>query len=215
MSTLDNPILEEGNAQAGPIALRFGAIGGMVMIALGLVLQLTGLVDPANPQNSTNWLGNVLNIAVTVGVIVYAIKAFMADNGGFVTFGRGFTVGALTVLVMVVISVIWTYVYFAVIEPDLVDTIREVTKDNMIEKQGMDPDQAEKTMGAIGWMFSPGMMAGWVAIFGVIFGMIISLITAAIMKKNAAGNDLTSFEGTSFLFKNSKGSRSYLIEKSG
>lgn len=183
MSTLDNPILEEGNAKAGPIALRYGAIGGMILIAIGLALQLTGLVNPADPQNSTNWLGNVFNIAVSVGVIVFAIKAFTADNGGFVAFGRAFTVGALTILVMVAISAVWTYVYFAMIEPDLVDAIREATRDNMVEKQGMDPEQADQTMGAIGWMFSPGMMAGWVAIFGVIFGMIISLITAAIMKK--------------------------------
>ena len=184
MSTLDNPIMENGDVKPGSIALRYGLIGGLVLIAIGLVMQLSGLVDPTDLDKPTNKIANILNYVIFAALAVLAIKAYRDANGGFVTFGKAFTVGILTMLVVAAITLVWSYVYFALIEPDLLEGIQDAAKEQMIDQRGMSEEDADQAMGMMSWMWNPVMMSVMAALGTVFAGLIISLIVAAIMKKN-------------------------------
>jgi len=184
MSTLDDPIMEEEKVTPGSVAIRFGLIGGLILVALGLVAQITGLVDMSDPQSTTNRIVNVLNYAIMIGIIVFAVKALKEGNGDIATFGSAFKTGFLTMLIVAAISVVWVLVYFGMIDPTLTDTIKDAAIERMVDQQGMAEEQAEQALGMMSWMFTPTGMAVMAGVGTVFMGAIFSLIVAAIMKKN-------------------------------
>ncbi|HQU59747.1 MAG TPA: DUF4199 domain-containing protein, partial [Saprospiraceae bacterium] len=92
--------------------------------------------------------------------------------------------GFIVVLIASVISMIYTYVYFTMIEPGMIENILDASREKMIEGQGMDEDQAEQALSMMSWMFSPVAMTIIAGVGSLFMGAIFSLIVGAIMKRN-------------------------------
>ncbi|MCB0552916.1 MAG: DUF4199 domain-containing protein [Phaeodactylibacter sp.] len=187
MSTLDNPNerVDQASVSPWPTGLRYGLILGLVLVTVSLVMSLTGLVDPANQDNPTNWIASILSYGIMIGAIVVAIRQHRdGELGSFITFGRSFFMGFIVVLIASVISMIYTYVYFTMIEPGMIENILDASREKMIEGQGMDEDQAEQALSMMSWMFSPVAMTIIAGVGSLFMGAIFSLIVGAIMKRN-------------------------------
>ena len=171
--------IDPANVSPWSTGMRYGAIGSVILIALGLIMHLAGMNDyEAMGQGSGNWLSSILSWVVYIGTIVMAVR-FHRDNqlGGYISFGRAFGIGMIATLAMAVISAIWTYLFFSVIAPEVLDIMSEAALENM------PADQAEQAGDMMGMFMSGGFMSIAV-LFGTLFtGAIISLIVAAIMKK--------------------------------
>ncbi|MEZ5045194.1 MAG: DUF4199 domain-containing protein [Saprospiraceae bacterium] len=186
MDTLDNPnrIIDPSGVSYQRLAFQHGAYAALIIIVIGLITNLTGINDPTNPQTAVTWTINLLTWGVMVAFIVMAVKKHREEDlGGYITFGRAFGVSFLVILALSVISAIWTYVYFAFIDPELIGKIME----GSLAKNGMDADQAEAMMENMKWMFSPGFFTGTVFLGSLFIGAIISLIVSLVMKKDAPG----------------------------
>ena len=191
MSTLDNPndYIDPSKVSAWPTASRYGLLAGLVLIVLALIVHLTGMVDYTNQSGGSNWIVNLLNWGITIAAIVLAVKQHRdSELGGFISFGRSFNVGFFVTLVIAVVSMVWGYVFFAFIEPGLIEEILEASREQMIEQQGMSEEQAEQGLKMMSWMFTPFMMSLMGGIFSLIAGIIFSLIVGAIMKKEHPAN---------------------------
>ncbi len=117
-----------------------------------------------------------------IAFMVMAVKKHRdEDLGGFITFGRAFGVGFLVTLVISAITAVWVYFYFGFIDPDMATAIME----NSLAQQGIEDDAMIDQMK---FWFSPGAMAIYGLIGSLFFGAILSLIVAAVMKKNAPGH---------------------------
>jgi len=185
MSTLDNPQETTGQGgSASPIIWRYGLLTGLVLILLGLVFYLTGLQSFDQPQSSSSWIITIVNLVVLFGGLYLAIQQHRDQNlGGYITFGKGFTVGLLTSLVVAVVSAIWTIVFFTLVEPNATEMILEASKDQMANEQGMSDEQIEQAMTWVSWMTSPSMMTVF-ALLGTVFqGLILSLIAGGVLAK--------------------------------
>lgn len=185
MSTLDNPQETTGQGgSASPIIWRYGLLTGLVLILLGLVFYLTGLQSFDQPQSSSSWIITIVNLVVLFGGLYLAIQQHRDQNlGGYITFGKGFTVGLLTSLVVAVVSAIWTIVFFTLVEPNATEMILEASKDQMANEQGMSDEQIEQAMTWASWMTSPSMMTVF-ALLGTVFqGLILSLIAGGVLAK--------------------------------
>jgi len=186
MNTLDNPndYIDPAKVSAWPTASRHGLLAGLALIFLGLIVHLSGMVDYTNQGGASNWIVNIINWAITIAAIVLAVKRHRDEElGGYITFGRSFYVGFLVTLVIGVVSVVWGYLFFAFIEPDLIETILDASREQMIEKQGMSEEQAEQGLQMMGWMFTPFMMSLMGGIFSIVAGIVFSLIIGAFMKR--------------------------------
>lgn len=184
MDTLDNPnkIIDPSTVSYQSISLRNGAIAGLILIIIGLIGNLTGISDPTQPNSATNWIMNIVNWGIMIAFMVMAVKKHRdEDLGGFITFGRAFGVGFLVTLVLSVITAVWVYVYFGFVDPDMATTIME----NSLAQQGIEDDAMIDQMK---FWFSPGAMAIYGLLGSLFFGAILSLIIAAVMKKNAPGH---------------------------
>jgi len=169
--------LNAKNASPFPTALRYGLIGGLISIALGLVSYLAGM------QGTIPTIISIVSILVSIAIIVYAIRAHRDnDLGGYISYGRCLGTGVLTALIMGLIGGIWTLVLFNFIDPDLINTMMEPQMEAM-EERGMSEEEIETAMEMTGMFMNPPVMAGIALVWSVIAGLIVSLIAGAVMKK--------------------------------
>jgi hypothetical protein len=189
MSTLDNPNeITTTNVSPWPTGTRFGLFAGLITIVVGLVFQLTGLVDVTDQDSPTNWIASLVNWAVMIGAIYMAVKQHRdKELGGYIDFGRAFMVGFIVSLLIAAISLIWAYVFFAFVEPELIAEIIDVTRERMIEEQGLSEEVVDQQMAMTKFIFNPLGMAVTGGISNLVIGLIISLVVAPILKNTPAG----------------------------
>lgn len=188
MSTLDNPneTVDPNDVSPWPTGSRHGLLAGLVLIVVGLIIHMAGLVDYTGQSSSGSWISNIATWGVMVAAIVMAVRQHRDQElGGFITFGRSFYTGFIVSLLIGLISAIWGYVFFAFVEPGLIDTMMEVSREQMIDQQGMSESDADQAMSYMTWMMNPAALSMFAAVGSLVAGMIFSLIIGAVMKREA------------------------------
>ncbi len=187
MSTFDHQINDAPKPPYRNTAITYGALTGLVSIVIGLVSYLAGFSDPAKQQGALGWINQLLTYGIMIGGLVLAVRKHRDQElDSYITFGRAFGVGFLTMLVYSLISAVWAYVFFSFIATDMLELFRQVSIDRMVEKQDIPIDQAEEAMNTplAKSMMSPVALTGF-AFVGLLFiGAIFALIVAAIMRKS-------------------------------
>ncbi len=161
-------------------ALVYGFIGGLLSIAASLVLDLTGLVDAAAGKGT--WLSSVVSIAIFVWALFTAIRKQREDLGGTISFGGAFKVAFVASVIIALIGAAYMLLYANFINPDFIDEAKQAAMEQMAA-QGQSDEQIEQTMEIAGKMMTAPMMLVWSFVVNLIMGVIISLIGAAILKK--------------------------------
>ena len=163
-------------------ALQFGLYTGLALVIYTLLLIITGL--------DLNFALGMVSFAILVGGIVLALKAFRQQNGGFMTYGQGLGAGALTSLVVGLLVSLFSVIYSFYVDPSqrerqlkyTVEKSEEMMKkfnapegdiDTAVEKVREDFNNT----GPVKTLFT-GMLTY------AIIGSVLSLVIAAIMKKN-------------------------------
>jgi hypothetical protein len=186
MNTLDTPqgsVAKE--VSPWPTGNKYGLYTGLILIVLGLVIHLAGLVDYTDQNASGNWIANIVSWGGMIAGISLAIKYHRDEElGGYVEFGRAFYVGFIVSLIVAILTLVWTYLFFSFIEPDIIEIMKEGAYEQMIEQQGMSEEQADQAMSYMKFFLMPAGLSTMAAISTLITGVIFSLIIAAIMKKS-------------------------------
>lgn len=182
MSTLDSPTFEpQKPVSKWPVALRWGVIGGLAGIALQMIWHLAGWSDYTSSFSAGNLALMPLSWAVSIGAIAMGIKQYRDEHqGGYATFGSAFGTGILVALVMAAISALFVAFYLGGI-------MTESITENMyqqFESQGLDDEQIEQAAKMAGIFTSTPVLAIFGFFGAMIGGVILSLIGAAIMKKD-------------------------------
>lgn len=171
--------IDEKQVSYMPIAIKYGVIGTLISIGVTLAMYMADMLTPAN-----NVLTTIITTLIYIGTLVLAIKTYRDTAlNGFVSFGRAFGTGFMTTAVMAIIGAIWTYIFMGFIAPDMIDMIKEAQAQSLIQ-QGMDEDEVEQALEMASSFMSPGIMAISSVFMSLFSGLIISLIVAAIMKKD-------------------------------
>lgn len=165
--------------------MRFGIIGGLISVSVALLANLLGLVQyelNADGSQPSNTLQTFLSVAIFVAVLFLAVREHRDKVlGGFISFGKAFGVTAMATVMMSFISGIYTYIFFAFIEPDVIDAIFSQAMEQM-EDQGQDVEGMEGMMRAF---MSPLFFAASGFLSGTIMGMLVGLVVSAVTKKEA------------------------------
>lgn len=158
--------------------VKYGLYAGGASILITLLLYV---IDPKIMLQVSNWIIFILSVVF----MVMAAKGKRSEQGGFISFKEAFTESWLTYLVYALVSLVFTYLLFNVIDPDLKDTVKEIAMEAMEKMSGLLGE--EGTAKAIEELekqdsFSIGGLAQSTA-FALVFGALISLIIAAVVKK--------------------------------
>lgn len=157
-------------------ALKWGLIGGLVLCIYSVLAFLLDLRE-------TGWIGIVVSIGLTVTFVVLAIKEHRdKELGGMIPFGRAFGTSMLTILLMALISAIFTFVYMKFVDPAMIDEIQRAAREGMIER-GSSEEEIEEGMKWVERFTTPGVMAIWGFVTNMFLGVFIGLIVSAIMRR--------------------------------
>ncbi|HOB85296.1 MAG TPA: DUF4199 domain-containing protein [Bacteroidales bacterium] len=160
--------------------LTNGVIFALIGIVYSLVIYFLDL--------SFNKVQGYIFLVVQIIVLYFLVKSYR-DNYryGNITFGQALGAGVIIFLYYAIIMAIFTYLLYAVIDPDLVDKQLAFMEEEMI-KRGVPESAMEAGMKVQEKMMKPAIMAP-LSIFGSMFqGLIMSLIVAAFVRKE--GNPL-------------------------
>lgn len=170
--------METQTASVKKIAMNYGLLLGLASIAFSVILYVTG-----NHLEQTLW-SSVISFLIMLAFIVYGLKAFKKDNGGFMSLGEALKTGVAIALISGILGAIYFYVFVTMIEPDFTAQILEVQRETMIEANpDMPKEQMEMSMGIAEKMTQPWIMVAFAVIGSLFFGFIISLVAGLIMKQ--------------------------------
>lgn len=163
------------------VALKSGVILGLVSAVLGLISLLT--------DSYGNFLYGLVGFVVMIVLVTLANKDFKKQNGGYMSYGQGFKISFLTILVSALVSGLITFVYLEVIDPDALESIRQ-SKIEMVEKVAgwfgaqVPEDQMDEAVAKIEaettpfGTFKEGLMGA------AFIGLLLALIIPAFTKRS-------------------------------
>ena len=156
-------------------ALKWGVIIGIISILYSTAIMVSGEVG-------NQLLGYLVYVIIAIGVYL-AMTDFKKENQGFLSYGQGLGLGALTCTIVGLISGFFTIAYMKFIDPTITEQMMKKAVEEM-EKKGFPDDQIEKAMEYSKMFMNPGVLF-IVGLIGTIFiGFVLSLIIAAILKKD-------------------------------
>jgi len=158
--------------------MTWGAITGIVLIVYSLILYLAH-------QTYNQALGFLSYVLLIAGIIIGSIAYRDKVLGGFISYKDAFVTGLLITIFAGILSSFFTFILIRYIDPSVVEQSMAKAEEKLIAR-GMSEDDIEMAMEkSRQFMGSPLMVVVGLLSFAFI-GTIISLITAAIVKKEAS-----------------------------
>lgn len=163
-----------------PIASKWGAIGGGLLILISVAVYALGETIPSSDTSTT--------IQVLLNTSLYGVIALMSqqelrtEQGGYIKYGRALGIGFVALLLLSFLSTIWNMVLTQVLDPSIAQARQEMVIQNM-QEQGLPEAQVEEMIEAMAVMRNPFVMIFVSLLTGGILMVIVSAITAAFTKK--------------------------------
>jgi hypothetical protein len=164
--------------------ILYGFIIALADALLILVLYFLGLHSDAAKLQMAGWIGGFIGIAIAITFTVIGVKVRRTEfpaNEPF-GYGRALWASVLISLVASVLSAIFNYVYYALINPGLFDLMIQAQLDKM-QAKGISGHQAENAQRILRFMLTPGIYTVYGFVSGMIFAVILSLVIAAFLKR--------------------------------
>jgi len=155
------------------VALKAGLITGLVMTVYSLILNMAGL-----PQSSPL---HYLTLLMLIGGLVYGMREFKSQNGGFMSYGQGLGVGTLTAGVAGLLSSLVSTFYVKFVDPTVLQRTMDEQRIKM-EERGMSDAQIEQAVKLAESMSSFSFLIATLSI--ILMGFVFSLVIAAIVKRD-------------------------------
>ncbi|TRX65985.1 DUF4199 domain-containing protein [Carboxylicivirga sp. M1479] len=170
--------MENQNPSIGKSALNYGLFLGLALVVYSLIIYLAGLTG----NQAASWLSYI----IFIGIMSYAMINYRDKvNGGVLRYSQGLGLGILTAVVGGVISTVFTFILMKYIDPALIDQIVNKALEDAMAK-GTPEEQMEMVEKMVRMFTSPTALL-LMGVFGsALMGTIISLILAAIFKKEPA-----------------------------
>ena len=181
MSTLDNPNTMESSSP-NQIIIRYGLIGGLIMVIYGLLGMITGFSSPAKGFVAIG-INALFAIAFYPILMVLAVKKHRDELlGGFITFGQAFKTAFFTAAIAAAVGTLFNLLYVNLINPGIVE---QMVNDSMVlyEKMGLDEAMIERSVDQVRKGFTPVRQL-LAFVIGAVLGLIPTLIVASVMKKD-------------------------------
>ncbi len=155
--------------------IQYGLYAGIGSVLLSLLFYALDV----SRESYIQWLSYVILIAaIVLATINYRDKI----NGGLISYGDAFLTGLFVALTSAVITVIYSYIFIKYIDPNFTKEMLDAVEQKLADK-GLSDEMIDQQVAMAGKFMKPGLMmiTGFITI--AVMGVILSLITAAILKK--------------------------------
>jgi hypothetical protein len=173
-------------------SVKSGLLLGVISIAI------TMLVYVIDTELMVKWWFGLLSLGLSIFLVSYfGIKYRKEEAGGFLSFGKAYVYSFTVIVVSAIVSTLFTFLLYSVIDPDLPQVLADASYEQSLEMMrsfGADPDSMDDDAldkireQADNQFSSAGRAKGLIWI--LVGSVIISLITGAIIKKKEPENEL-------------------------
>ena len=162
--------------------VTYGFYMSLASALVVFALYFLGFHSEAAKLSTAQTLQMVTGLAIGIATIVLGTKARRAEVPATEDFGYGRALGAgvMITLFAALFGVVFNYVYSSFINPNFIEVMVQAQTEKF-EAQGMSGEQIDRAVGMMRGM----MQAAFGFIFGMFFGTVISLVTAAFLKRPA------------------------------
>ncbi|HWD87369.1 MAG TPA: DUF4199 domain-containing protein [Mucilaginibacter sp.] len=172
--------MEQPKPNPTKVATKWALINLITGIVLTYAIQYL-VPDPNSPIK-------YLTLLPFVAFLLLAQKEYKDQLGGYLTFGEGFSAGFKFALFTGLMVAVFTYLYLAVLSPDVMEKAVQQAKEQMEAKGNLSSEDIDKAVN-ITRKFGPIFGAIGALVFDLIAGIIVALIGAAIFKKERSAYD--------------------------
>lgn len=170
--------METQQAKASKFVLNYGLILGILMVVLGVIMYV------ANYHLDPHWAFMVTSFALFIVVVIFGVKAYKKENGGFLTIGEAIKVGVGIALIAGILSGLWNLLLSTYIEPDYFAQAAELQREAMIERFPEMTDQQLDNAAEMNAKFmTPWLTFAITIVTNLLFGLLIGLLGGLIMKQ--------------------------------
>jgi hypothetical protein len=164
--------LTYGSAMAG---------GGFLLV---LVLYILGFHSDPAKLGTAQGIQTVVGLGISITCIILGTKARRAAVPATEEFGYGSALGTgvMITLFAALIGIVTNIVYLSFINPGMGDVIMQAQMAKW-DAAGLSSARIEQAEGMMRKMMSPPIQTAFGFLFGMCIGTIISLITAAFLKR--------------------------------
>jgi hypothetical protein len=165
--------MDSNNKSAFMPSLTSGLVLGVILVIYSLILYVLGL-------NENQWLA-AISYVITAIVLFFVIVNFRdKQQNGFITYGKGVSVGTLTGFFASIILAIYTYYYVAYIDPSIIDKTLVRAEESILKSQpNISDEELDKAMSMVEFFTSPVIMAVmsifWYTLVSLVFSLLISI----------------------------------------
>jgi hypothetical protein len=166
--------------------VTYGFFMALAGLLLTLALYFLGYHSDPAKISTAQWIGSLGALAIGITITILGTKARRAEVPMTQEFSYGSALGAGVMITLfgALFSIVSTYLYFQVINPGMADIIVQAQLDKM-EAKGMSGAQLDQAEKMTRMFMKPAFMMAFNFIGGMFWGTVISLITAAFLKRNA------------------------------
>jgi hypothetical protein len=160
--------------------LTSGLILGLFAVVYTLVMYFLDL--------TFNKVQGYVFLLVLIVTLYFLVKSYR-DNylHGYITYGQAVGAGVVIFLYFAIISAIFTYILYAVIDPELTTKQLAFVEETLV-KRGMNQDLIDTSMNMQKKFLKPEIMAPFSILGNMVTGVIMSLLVAIFVRKE--GNPL-------------------------
>jgi hypothetical protein len=171
--------MEEQKTSTASIALKWGAISGIISFIVTVVSNSLGF-----SQNTifTSFVF-IFSILLTVITLVLAMKEFRKQSNGFMGFGQGISIGSLTGAIWGLVSGGLNFIYTKFIDNTAAQQALAKAREDLESKGTMSDEQIEQAIKISSMFTNPGVAFVLSVIIGVLVGLVCSLVISAVLKK--------------------------------
>lgn len=166
--------------------LIYGLYMALGALLLNLALYFTGFHSDVDKLGTAQMISSIGGLAIGIAFIVLGTKARRAEVPATEEFGygRAFLTGVQIGIFACLFSVVTNILYMNVVNSGLRELMMQA-QINKWEAAGLSSDRIEQAEKMMRKMMSPVMQAVIGTIFGMVFCTLISLVTAAFLKRPA------------------------------
>ena len=159
---------------------KSGVIMGVVGVIYTLSMYFLDLMF--------NQMQGYIFIVIQIALLAYLLKSYR-DNYCFgnITYGQSVGAGVIIFLYAAIISAIFTYLLYTVIDPDLVNKQLAFTEETLMKK-GTPQAAIDAGMAIQRKLMKPGILTLMGVLGGMFWGTLVSLVVSIFIKKE--GNPL-------------------------
>lgn len=157
-----------------------GILIALLLIVVGLIVHFAGL-------DANKWVQNAQYLLLAGGLFA-ACYQYVKQNNCNVLFCNVFAYGFKTSAAVAAITAVYSYFALKYIMPEMVDIALDQARQAMVTQNKLTPEQIDQALSLTQKFFIPFSIGG-IIIFFLLIGVVVSLISAAVIKKKPVYNN--------------------------